>query len=553
MKATKAELAEIKRCQASFSYFCKYIKIVDKNSKLIFFKPNTSQKQIFEHISTVDGKWSYILKSRQIGTTTAIAAYFFWKVLFIPHFRLVCLAHRGLASQKIFKIYFTMWENLPSFLKFPCTTDNRDEFTLFHGGSINICGSDSKTLQGSTVNAIHASEFATYPHLKSTIASIFPAVNDGQIIIETTANGLNDAYKLWINPNSGFSNLFLPWTMHEEYAQGKAIGGASLLTTWEAVYKDRYKLNLKQMSFVRQTLTTICGGNTDVFNEMFPASADIAFIHSGTKYFMMSFTDAVTLNSREATGLNVYSQPTTWGRYLLGVDIASGNPNGDYHAICIIDISAQGPLDPVTLKPTRGPINIVATYRERGDVFQFCNIVYELATKYKALVVVENNQGMPILQHLRSKLHPYIYRKVSWNKLVQKYTEKLGWNTNATTRPFMLSKLQEAVSLNLLAFPPACPILRNEMNSFVWRHNRPEADTGCHDDLIFATALALMGLEQASSYEDDMIRNTRPKSALDICNWEMKHGMLYEQALQENLFDDAPPRDELCMSDLLAT
>ena len=44
---------------------------------------------------------------------------------------------------------------------------------------------------------------------------------------------------------------------------------------------------------------------------------------------------------------------------------------------------------------------------------------------------------------------------------------------------------------------------------------KPEADTGKHDDLVFATGLALMGLDQVDDYEEEVSKRKKSHVALE--------------------------------------
>ena len=66
---------EIKRCREDFGYFCtKYLKIVTKDSKLAPLALNKAQVAILDGVELDNNRM--LLKARQLGSTTAIAARF---------------------------------------------------------------------------------------------------------------------------------------------------------------------------------------------------------------------------------------------------------------------------------------------------------------------------------------------------------------------------------------------------------------------------------------------------------------------------------------------
>lgn len=105
---------EILRCKKDFDYFARrYLKIVTKDAKLKPFNMNAAQRDIIG--SFAENPHLMLLKARQLGSTTGIAAYFFWDALFTPHMSVAVVAHTDEAVKRIFEIYRRFYENLPEF------------------------------------------------------------------------------------------------------------------------------------------------------------------------------------------------------------------------------------------------------------------------------------------------------------------------------------------------------------------------------------------------------------------------------------------------------
>ena len=65
---------------------------------------------------------------------------------------------------------------------------------------------------------------------------------------------------------------------------------------------------------------------------------------------------------------------------------------------------------------------------------------------------------------------------------------KVGWHTNSATRPIMVDGLVKAMDGQLTLFDPQ---FFAECLTFVRNvRGRPEAQPGCHDDRVMATAIA---------------------------------------------------------------
>lgn len=113
-------------------------------------------------------------------------------------------------------------------------------------------------------------------------------------------------------------------------------------------------------------------------------------------------------------------------------------------------------------------------------------------TGVRPVVAFERNNGggfeMERLSRLNRTGEYDIYTMKSLNAQGQLVdTGKLGWDTNAATRPKMLTELKDAVEGELIHIYDRKTI--NELFSFIINANgRPEAEVGAHDDLVMALA-----------------------------------------------------------------
>jgi hypothetical protein len=162
--------------------------------------------------------------------------------------------------------------------------------------------------------------------------------------------------------------------------------------------------------------------------------------------------------------------------------------------------------------------------------------VRQAAIKYNALVVVESNTyGLSVLEYLVGKEYAYIFRRTHYDKLGGRWVEKLGFSTTSATRPLMLSRLHEYCSRGKLVINDER--MKAEMNSFVYNDKgKPEAAPGKHDDMIFAHALALMGLDQIDQVKQDVVRQ-RPKTLQEMLKYEMATGRRYQSGTDDSHFE----------------
>lgn len=495
-------LAEIKKCKDDFAYFAgKYLKILDaENNKFIKFKPNFAQLRLLDAMGK--NNWIYCLKARQVGITTGIAAINFWKALFTKNYKVAVIAHTNKSAKNIFEIYASYYNNLPDFLRVPTKASNVNEIIFSTGSAIKVASATSEGLRGSTYNSLHLSEFAFYDDIPKTMASILQtATKNALVVLETTPNGQNEAKDIWEDEN-GYEKVFISWMDNNKY-----VSNRQPKTTYEFIetFLNGLKLTREQRNWVYEIYETRTGGDFNLFKQEFASDPTTCFIASGENYFNIQF--AV---KEFTTGYLEFAIREKYSTYIMGVDVSGGSKTGDYSSFVVLDVS-----DPEK-------ITIASSYYERVSPSTFSLIVEETARRFNALVVVENNSyGLSILEHLEKAEYPYIYRKVKFDKMTDKFTENLGFHTTAQTRPFLLAKLQKFVNerkINIID-----PRLQHEINTFVYSTNgRPEASGKKHDDIIFATALALQGLDQVSEENGTEVALQKPANLREVMELESK-------------------------------
>jgi hypothetical protein len=251
--------------------------------------------------------------------------------------------------------------------------------------------------------------------------------------------------------------------------------------------------------------------NWNTFLQEYPSSAEEAFIVSGKPFFNIVFPDV-----QHYEGLKVYAEPVPYHIYTVGVDVASGSPSGDYSAFCVMDVTNK-----------KSP-QIVSGYYARVPPHEFGEMVRKSCIKYDALAVVESNSyGLAILEYLMGKEYAYIFKRTQYDKMAKRWVERLGFNTNVNTRPVLLSKILEFISNQWLIPDDRC--LQFEMNTFVYNDKgKPEAGPKKHDDMVFAVALAITGMDQVDVLEQ-VILAKKPRSIAEVLQFEMSTGKLYNQ------------------------
>lgn len=194
-------------------------------------------------------------------------------------------------------------------------------------------------------------------------------------------------------------------------------------------------------------------------------------------YFIFEYTatkiSAIKFIADENGYIDIYEKPKKDTPYVLSGDTAG--EGSDYFIGQVIDNSTG---------------KQVAKLRQQLDADEYTRQMYCLGLYYnKALISIETNfDTYPI-----KKLLEYGYDKQYIREKEDTYTGKLtkayGFQTNKNTRPLILSILQQVVNDNVDWINDKDTL--EEMLVFVRNEKgRPEAQAGCHDDLVMALAIA---------------------------------------------------------------
>ena len=182
-----------------------------------------------------------------------------------------------------------------------------------------------------------------------------------------------------------------------------------------------------------------------------------------------------------------YRQYKTGEFIVVGVDTAAGGT--DYSTAQFV---SKTELD----VPTVFHANVIATEMTPKLHLELEKIYDQTGVK-PVIAYERNNGGVFEIERLATLNRNGKYRiyKVKTGIGSTDKTEdtvKLGWDTNTATRPQMLAALKECIDMRLLTIYDKPTI--NEMFAFIVKQTssswKAAAETGAHDDLIMALAIA---------------------------------------------------------------
>ncbi len=207
-----------------------FFKIRTKDAKIESFVLNKAQlvlhDKLEQQLKETGKVRAIILKGRQQGISTYVAARFFHKTITQRGIKTFILTHEAEATKNLFEMTKRYYEYLPNGLCPPAAKDSAKELrfeSLDSGYSVGTAGNKGAG-RSQTVQLCHCSEVAFYPHAEEHAQGLMQAIGsqDGtELILESTANGIGNYYHaVWqgaLAGTNGFIPIFIPWYWQPEY------------------------------------------------------------------------------------------------------------------------------------------------------------------------------------------------------------------------------------------------------------------------------------------------------------------------------------------------
>jgi hypothetical protein len=447
------------------------LRIRSKTRGLVSLKPNRAQEEYAKNC----GQHNIVLKARQLGMTTYIAARFFIHTITQPGTLTVQVAHTQESAEEIFRIVHRFWENLPEALQRGALIRSRANIRQIAFPHLDseyrvATAADPNAGRGMTIHHLHCSEVARWPRDGAeTLASLRAAVpRDGEIVLESTPNGAGGIfYEEWQRAGeTGYTQHFFPWWYEASYQL--ETSGVGAVTSDEEELARRVGLDERQIAWRRVNRAQLRGLAAQEFAEdavsCFRASGECVFDLDAIN---RAFADSgEPFESQDNGRLLFWFPPKAGKQYLIGVDPAGGGSEGDYSCAQVIE-------------RTKGIQ--CAELHGHFPLRELAGRLIALANSYnRALLVVErNNHGYGVLAHLQSQGYTNLYRESGQD----------GWLTSALSRPAMIENLAAVLATESGLF--RSQRLLNEFRTFV---RQPDGNSGAavgsHDDAVMAMAIA---------------------------------------------------------------
>jgi len=450
-----------------------------------------------EEYSRTCSKRNIVLKARQLGITTYVAARYFVQTITRPGTLTVQVAHSPESAEAIFNIVQRFWENLPKAMLKGALVKSRSNVRQIVfprlDSEYRVETADDNAGRGMTIHNLHCSEVSRWPRGgMETLASLRAAVvPEGEIVLESTPNGATGVfYGEWQKAiETGYTQHFFPWWYDESYREIVKKGTMLQLTPEEIELMRQHGLSGGQIAWRRTQWSAL----RELAAQEYAEDPGSCFLVSGECVFELAAIEKAAGLAGEGTEsedngrLTIWFPPQRGRRYILGVDTAGGGSDGDYACVQVIDRTMGMQC---------------AELHGHFPPYELAKRVADLGLKYeRALVAVErNNHGAAVLAHLNHLEYADLFEKDG----------QLGWLTSAASRPAMI----ENMAAVLMAEPELFRSLRllEECRTFIRRAdgNAAAAD-GAHDDCVMAMAIAL------AVRREDVGRGVR-KKALEMAS-----------------------------------
>ena len=170
-------------------YLEKFCKIKGKTPGLIPFKLNEAQKDLFNTI-----KWNnrvIILKSRQIGFSTAVVGYLYHKTIMTPGTNTAIIGYNTPLTAELLDKVKTFWKSTPEALRPTIQYNSKSEISFPSIDSkIIVLPSTENVGRGYTLHNVLLTELSAWEKAEDKMMSLEASVPiDGKIVIESCVTG----------------------------------------------------------------------------------------------------------------------------------------------------------------------------------------------------------------------------------------------------------------------------------------------------------------------------------------------------------------------------
>jgi hypothetical protein len=512
------------RCAKSPIYFLNnYGYVFDaKKKKISKMKCFTYQERCVKDFHKFQN--NIVLKSRQTGLSVVTAGYVAWRLMFRYEEKILIIANQGDGAIRFLETVKQFIENTPDWLQ-PTAIAKKNqtelEFAKPHASWIKAKASSPEAGRGESLTMLVLDETAFIKDDEQIWmgAGMALSMTKGKCIMISTPNGTGNLYhQTWVasvNGDNDFNHLEVHWTENPNSAEGlemrKDMKGNDI--PWSPWYEEQcQRLGFDSVKIAQELDLSFEGSKYLAIESELIDKYEKKVRKTVPKYylkydFLYKGEARAGTYVTDETNFHIWKLPEAGKSYIVGVDVARGDGK-DYSTIQVFDVET---------------LEQVAEYREKIGVDLLPYLVEWVGKTYNnAFLVIEcNSFGLSVAFDIRDKFQ---YKRLFYSKNVQdihvrstsdyKIPEGIeipGFQTTRKSRPMLIKSIIAHMREGNLTLHS--PRLLAEMKTFIMKGDRPEAEQGFNDDLIFALGLALYVRD--TEYNNVALTNNMYKSMLD--------------------------------------
>lgn len=465
------QIEEIRKCGSDASYFIKnYVKISHPMKGLVPFETFKYQDECLEAFQ--EHRFVIVNKSRQLGLSTISAAYSLWMAIFQREKNILVIATKLDVAKLFIQKVRTMYNALPSWLVIPKVSGESVKYLNFSNGSrIQADSTSANSARGQAISCIIADEAAHIDGIEELYLSLRPTISTGgSIILISSPSGVGTLFhKIWLGATenkdennvgieNGYYAIELPWTVHPDRDQ--------------AWFEKEKKDIIQAMGEAGVAQELLC---------LFTSSGDTFIKGEALDYIFKNIKQPIIKNYINNDEIWIWKHPELEHGYILSADVSRGDGD-DFSAFHIIDITTD---------------EIAADFKGKMRPDKFAHLMVEWAEKYNnALLCPElNNVGVVAAIELKKIGYQNIYYKKQHQNIISGLpvlqslddSELPGFTLDANSRIEILMKLANKLQNRQLKV--YSERLYKELQTFIWKNNKPQARKHYHDDMVIALAI----------------------------------------------------------------
>ena len=478
-KYTAEQIKEFAKCASDPQYFItEYVWIQHPIKGRMRFDLFDFQRGLLD--SYHNYRYSIALISRQMGKSTAAAAYLLWYSMFNADQTILIAAHKYSGAQEIMQRIRFAYETLPDFLRAGAVSYNKGSIEFDNGSRIIAQATTENTGRGLSISLAYLDEFA---FVRPSIArefwtSLSPTLSTGgKCIITSTPNQDDDQFaQIWRDANKTI----------DEYGNEKETGKngfKAYSADWKAhpdrdqAWADEEQGKIGEERFRREHLNEFIA-----FDETLINSLKLAMMEANDPY--------------RKTGQVRWYRPITKGKtYIAGLDPSLGT-GGDNAAIQVYELPGMRQVaewmhnkTPVT-EQIRILRQILQEIQDEAPESEIYWSVENNTLGEAALVVInelgEDNIPGTMISEPKRAGNVRTYRK--------------GFTTTNKSKLAACSKYKTWVETDKMEIASK-PLLR-ETKTFISRGAAFAAKDGETDDLVMAALLVVRIAQQVAQYDE---------------------------------------------------